>query len=126
VDALLDRMGLWFELAERGFVAPIEMPEPSRSDCHGWGSHPLYHYFATILGVRPEGFGFERVEIAPQPGPLAWVRGGLVHLRGAIAVELRQEGGALRGRVALPPGVGGVFRHGGRTLPLAPGSETEV
>ncbi len=125
-DALLGRMGLWFELAERGFVAPIEMPEPSRSDCHGWGSHPLYHYFATILGVRPEGFGFERVEIAPQPGPLAWVRGRLVHPRGAIAVELRQEGGALRGRVALPPGVGGVFRHGGRTLPLAPGSETEV
>ncbi|MEZ4556023.1 MAG: hypothetical protein R2854_06150 [Caldilineaceae bacterium] len=77
--ALFERMGLWFELAAQGFKTTPEQPEPSRSDCHGWGAHPLYHYFATLLGIRPAGLGFDEVEIRPMPGDLTHLSGEMVH-----------------------------------------------
>ncbi|MCB0149737.1 MAG: hypothetical protein KDE01_19095, partial [Caldilineaceae bacterium] len=61
--ALFERLGLWFDLAAQGFKTTPEQPEPSRSDCHGWGAHPLYHFFATLLGIRPSAPGFGQVEI---------------------------------------------------------------
>ncbi|MCB0182677.1 MAG: hypothetical protein KDE31_00350, partial [Caldilineaceae bacterium] len=36
--ALFERLGLWFDLAAQGFKTTPEQPEPSRSDCHGWGA----------------------------------------------------------------------------------------
>ncbi|HEV8246150.1 MAG TPA: hypothetical protein VGP93_10300, partial [Polyangiaceae bacterium] len=64
-DALFERLALWFELDARGFKTTFEAPGSTRSDCHAWGAHPLHHYYASILGVRPASFGFERVRIAP-------------------------------------------------------------
>lgn len=117
-DAMFGRLDLWLDLAERGFRCPVEMPEPSRSDCHAWGSHPLYHFFATVLGVRPAGLGFREVELRPQLGPLTRASGTLVHPAGEIAAALRVEDGALRGRVALPAGVTGTLHLEGQTLEL--------
>ena len=122
VDALLARMSLWFELVEQGFKTPVEAPEPSRSDCHAWGSHPLYHYFATILGLRPGSLGFRSVEIAPQLGPLTCASGRLVHPAGGeIAVEFRVADGALRGQISLPSGLTGTLRYAGQTVALHEG-----
>jgi hypothetical protein len=119
--ALFERLALWFGLRERGFVTPFEEPEPSRSDCHGWGSHPLFHYFATVLGVRPGEFGFGEVEVAPRLGHLTEVKGRMPHPAGEIEVELRREGGGVRGRVVLPEEVSGRFRWGGRVVELRAG-----
>jgi hypothetical protein len=119
--AFFDRLSLWFDLAKHGFVTPFEEPEPSRSDCHGWGSHPLFHYLATVLGIRPGAMGFEEVEISPRMGTLTNVRGTLPHPRGPIAVSLRREGTALRGSIQLPEGIRGRFTHEGRQLELRPG-----
>lgn len=110
VEAVLDRLQLWFDLKTNGLKTPIESPEPARSDCHGWGSHPLYHYFATILGIRPTSLGFKTVEIRPQLGGLAHASGRLVHPNGGeIGVDVRTEDGQLRGLVSLPEGVHGVL-----------------
>jgi len=49
-DVLLSRMGLWFGLVETGLRTVIEEPEPTRSDCHAWGAHPIFHLYATLLG----------------------------------------------------------------------------
>ncbi len=121
IDKLIDRMGLWFELLPMGLKTPIEMPEPSRSDCHAWGSHPLYHYLATILGIRPASLGFQTVEITPQLGPLTSARGSMVHPRGEITVDIHQKDGRVRGSVSLPEGVTGVLRLGERNQALASG-----
>jgi hypothetical protein len=110
VDALLDKMQLWFDLKTNGLKTPIESPEPTRSDCHGWGSHPLFHYFATILGIRPTSLGFQTVEIRPQLGGLAHASGQLVHPDGGeISVDFRAEDDRLRGWVHLPEDVTGVL-----------------
>jgi alpha-L-rhamnosidase len=123
IDTLMARMALWFELLDKGLKTPVESPEPARSDCHAWSSHPLYHYFATFLGIRPGSLGFRTVEIAPQLGPLKHASGRLVHPAGGeIAVEFRVEDGALRGRVDLPVGLTGTLHSDGRTMPLSEGT----
>ena len=98
-EALFRRLEAWYELQAQGFRTPFESPGNTRSDCHAWGAHPLFHAFATIAGIRPAGFGFERVVIAPLPGPLDRFNARMVHPAGEIV---------------LPPGISGQFRH--RTL----------
>jgi hypothetical protein len=122
IDKFFERMGLWFNLPELGFTTTPEQPEPSRSDCHAWGAHPLYHYFAAVLGIRPTHPGFAAVEIRPQLGSLSYARGTLVHPRGEIAVDVRVEHDGLHGRVSLPPGVRGHLKLGGRDHTLEGGS----
>jgi hypothetical protein len=79
----------------------VEMPEPTRSDCHAWGAHPLFHFHATLAGIRPAAPGFARVEIAPQPGDLTWLRTQTPHPCGEISLNLQQDGAHWRGEISL-------------------------
>lgn len=124
IDKMIDRMDLWFSLEGLGLKTAIEMPEPSRSDCHGWAAHPLYHYFATILGIRPASVGFNSVAIEPNLGPLNSAKGKMVHPKGDIEVDLRIDSGACKGTVVLPDGVFGTFKFGGRSVDLKPGKQS--
>ncbi len=118
-DALLARLADWQVMLDRGLRTTLEKQEPTRSDCHAWASHPLFHYFATILGIRPGSPGFRTVTIRPLLGPLAWARGRLVHPRGEIQVAFRRGDGRLLGEITLPPGVTGQLHLDGRSYPLA-------
>jgi hypothetical protein len=124
VDALFERLSLWFELPAQGFTTTPEMPEPSRSDCHAWGAHPLYHVFASLLGIRPAAPGFRSVSIAPQLGPLSWLRGELPHPGGSLAADLAVAGQRLTGTIALPRGVSGVLIWQGAQQQLSDGTQT--
>jgi len=121
IDALFDRLQLWLDLPNQGFKTTFEKPEPSRSDCHAWGAHPLYHYFASIIGIQPRAPGFRQVEIRPQLGPLTQVGGTLVHPRGQISVDLRMEHGVLAGYIVLPDRVDGSLIIEDQTTPLVAG-----
>ena len=123
MDKIFERLGLWFEMEGLGFKTTLEMPEPSRSDCHGWGAHPIYHYFASILGIRPASPGFHTVSIEPQLGPLTHAKGKLAHPKGFITADLRVENGALKGSIELPEGVSGTLKHGRYTIELVPGRQ---
>ncbi len=105
--SFFDRLSDWTILPAKGFLTLPEGPEPSRSDCHGWGSHPLYHLLASVLGVRPARAGFAEVEIRPQLGPLQWVSGKVPHPKGAIEVAIANENGRSRAKVTLPEGLAG-------------------
>jgi hypothetical protein len=120
-ERTLQRMNLWFDLPKMGFKTTPEMPEPTRSDCHGWGAHPLYHYFASILGVRPGEIGFKSVKIAPQLGPIKHAAGTLVHPQGEIALDVEGDANHIRGTVVLPPGLSGRIEFAGNQLELSPG-----
>jgi hypothetical protein len=41
--AIERRLDLWRSLTHTGLRCLPEQPEPTRSDCHGWGAHILYH-----------------------------------------------------------------------------------
>ncbi|MFA6568680.1 MAG: alpha-L-rhamnosidase C-terminal domain-containing protein [Victivallales bacterium] len=121
-ELFLERLELWFQLPEHGFKTTFEEPEPSRSDCHAWGAHPLFHCYATILGIRPDAPGFSRVRIAPMPGRLKQVSGTLPHPRGEIEVKLeRGDGDSLDAVVRLPTGIAGVFAWKGMERQLKTG-----
>jgi hypothetical protein len=121
MDHFFERMQGWFELKAQGLKTTIEMPEPTRSDCHAWGAHPLFHYFASVLGIRPAEPGFKSVHIAPQLGSLTSARGTMVHPLGEIEVDLQREASTLRGHVSLPAGASGTFVFGGITQALTGG-----
>lgn len=63
-DLFSARFSEWYKLEKLGLkTLPEEFGNP-RSDCHAWSSHILYHYFASIRGRRPSGFG-GRMETHP-------------------------------------------------------------
>ncbi|MGD0003355.1 MAG: alpha-L-rhamnosidase C-terminal domain-containing protein [Anaerolineaceae bacterium] len=123
IEAFFRRMQMWLDMPKIGLKTTFEMPEPSRSDCHAWGAHPLYHYFATILGIRPAGLGFKKVTITPLLGPLQQASGKLVHPDGVIEVDFYNQDRFLHGKISLPGGVSGTLFCNGRSLPLKEGSQ---
>ena len=91
-DVLLKRLGLWYGLLDDGLRTVVEMPEPTRSDCHAWGAHPIYHFFATLLGVRPTAPGMATVTVQPQLGGLEWAEGTLRTPHGPLHVRADASG----------------------------------
>jgi len=123
IEAFFRRIQMWLDMPKIGLKTTFEMPEPSRSDCHAWGAHPLYHYFATILGIRPASLGFKKVTITPQLGRLQKASGKLVHPNGVIEVDFHQQDGFLQGKISLPGGVSGTLVCNGQSLPLKEGGQ---
>jgi hypothetical protein len=100
-DLFFNRLADWRIFPGRGFVTLPEKHDPSRSDCHAWTAHPLYHSYAGIAGIRPAAPGFRQVRITPMPGPLKQFVAEALHPRGRIRVSWNH--GELQ--VELPPGV---------------------
>jgi alpha-L-rhamnosidase len=124
IDRLFDRLQLWFDLKALGLRTTVEQPEPSRSDCHAWGAHPIYHYLAAVLGVRPASPGFGTITIRPQLGPLTWARGSVASPLGRIDVDLSVEHGRLHGTIELPHSLTGTLRLGDAAHRLTSGRQT--
>jgi hypothetical protein len=123
MDAFFERMKIWFEMVDYDFKTTYESGNPHdvRSDCHAWGSHPLFHYFASVLGIRPSAPGFKSVEILPQLGPLDRASGTLAHPAGVIRADFHVEDGSLHGSVELPVGVVGTLQANGQVHALEGG-----
>lgn len=108
---------LWFTLEPLGMKTVLEQPEPTRSDCHAWGSHPMYHALASVAGVRPAAPGFAAVRIEPQPGPLTAIRCAVPHPSG---LEVRLDlalgaDGRWTGEVVTPPDIASELVLNGET-----------
>lgn len=86
-DELLDHLQVWKEQMALGLTTWAERPEPSRSDCHAWGSSPNIEFYRIILGVDSDAPGFGKVCIAPNLGTLKKVSGIVPHPLGDIAVD---------------------------------------
>ncbi len=91
----------YFDMPANGHRTTPETFGNSRSDCHAWSAHPYYHFFTSILGIRPTAPGFAACRVDPMTGPLEWARGALAHPCGKVEVDVR---GGVR-KVAVPPGV---------------------
>ena len=120
-DWLHDRLSPWRDLLAKGLRTPIEAAEPCRSDCHGWASHPLFHAYATIAGIRPGSAGFSSVIVEPLPGRLPGLEADFPWRAALISLKLSFTGGRVRGEVSLPNGLSGEFRWAGMSYPIRPG-----
>lgn len=122
-DLVLERFDMWRWLVAQGFKTPMEHPEPSRSDCHAWGAHPVFHLHATVAGIRPAAPGFKRVRIAPQPGKMRRIESELPHPRGKITLRASFTDGKIAAEIELPPETTGVLVWAGREEELKPGRQ---
>jgi len=123
-DLLVDYLDRWKRFPREGFRTIAEKPEPSRSDCHAWGSHPLYHMHASIAGVRPDGPGFQRVAITPRPGNLTHIQATTPHPNGPITTDLDVT--QHTATITLPPNLPGTFTWHGKAHPLHPGQTQTI
>lgn len=122
-DGFFRRLELWKALPDQGFRTPYEAPGNTRSDCHAWASHPLYHQFASICGIQPADFGFRTVVIRPLLGPLRRVDAVLVHPRGRIRLAARVDEQGAHFDIRLPAGVTGHLYWAGRCHALRAGRQ---
>jgi alpha-L-rhamnosidase len=116
------RLSFWRGLPTMGLKTVLEQPEPSRSDCHAWGAHPLYHAYASYLGARPSEPGLSRLRIAPQPASFGTLRGRFPDAEdGFVSFDLSFRDGAL-GEIVLPGDLQGEFVWDEQVTPLQPGT----
>lgn len=134
MDAVFERLAQWRVMLRADLRTTPELfrlddqNDPlsggTRSDCHAWAAHPLYHAYASILGVRPAAMGFEQVIIRPRLGPLQRASGRVPHPAGGwIEVVVQRDGEGLVGTVALPQDRSGHFiQPEGHLIPLTQGA----
>lgn len=101
-EEIWPRLDLWRNLHTLGLTTTPEQPEPTRSDCHAWGAHPIFHTYASLAGIRPEGFGFENVLIRPAMGGETHLSGSMPHPDGLISFSLNQDAKGIHGWIQLP------------------------
>jgi len=125
-EPFFKKLEFWRGLPGRGFVSLPEAPEPTRSDCHGWGAHPLFHSLASIAGIRPAAPGFKKVRITPMPGPLKNISLTMPHPDGKIAFAFNVADGKTRFDITLPTGITGELIWNGKTFDLKNNKTIEV
>ncbi len=123
-DRILERVETWKSMADNGAKTAFEKPDPTRSDCHAWSAHPLFHAAASIIGIRPGKFGFKEVVIQPQMGRLEKVEAEIMHPGGGrISVVIERNGAHFTAEITLPENVSGRLREGAKTFPLHAGEQ---
>ena len=122
-DLFFAGLDFWRDCLDWHCSTILEIPDTnSRSDCHGWGSHPLWHLHTGVAGVRSAAPFYASVLVEPQPGHLRCLRSRTPTPRGGVALDLAFDGaGDVSGTVTLPAGLSGTFRWRGSDRPLAPG-----
>jgi hypothetical protein len=118
-DLILEGFAFWNALKDQGFKTTVESPEPSRSDCHAWGAHPLFHMHASLLGLRPTAIGFTELSIAPSPGALRFIKSETPHPAGPIVADLEFKNDNCVGNITLPDGLSGTFHWKGDSVELS-------
>jgi hypothetical protein len=115
---------MWNDYVKLGATTTLESPEfagrYARSDCHAWGSHPVWFFRTGIAGIKSAAPFFEKVIIAPQPGSLKNVKASYPHPSGKmIEVNLEFVDGNVKGYVNTP--IVGEFVFGNKKISLSVG-----
>jgi alpha-L-rhamnosidase len=122
-NELISTLKPWYHMLDLGLSTFAETPEPTRSDCHGWSSSPLYEVMTTIAGIRPATPGFSKVTIQPHPGKLKWLKTKMPTPKGNISLSLKFESGKINGTVTLPEGESGSFNWHGQSINIHSGTQ---
>ncbi len=104
-----DRLYNWTDQLALHATTWFEKGEPSRSDCHGWGSWIMCDFLTCLLGITPLEPGFGKVKIVPKPMNLAWAKGSIPTVRGKISASWERHGNTIRYELNLPDKMSGVF-----------------
>ena len=121
----LDMLDIWEKQLSIGLTTWAETSEPSRSDCHAWGSSPNIELYRIVLGIRSAAPGFRKVLIMPNPGKLHKASGCIPHPKGDICVDYQIDAkGNLKAEITLPEEIEGKFVWNGKEVNLQEGKQT--
>jgi alpha-L-rhamnosidase len=120
-EKIVERLRACDEQEKIGLLTSPEGPEPTRSDCHGWSAIPHFHFFASLLGIRPEAPFFREVRIDPMWDRLGNIDSRTPHPDREIAVRLSLVEGKPLGEVTLPCGITGTLIYPSGELQLKEG-----
>ncbi|MBR0066050.1 MAG: alpha-L-rhamnosidase, partial [Kiritimatiellae bacterium] len=119
----------WLAMMARGATITPEFWDITMSEAgripdmnHAWSTAPLNAITRFVAGVRPTAPGFAAVEIAPQFGPLTHIQATVPTPRGPVSLDLRRNGAAISGTVAVPSGIQAAFSWHGRRRALRTGA----
>lgn len=107
---IIKHFDAWEKMTDLGLKTTLEREDPSRSDCHAWSAHPLYHAVVSICGIQPEGFGFSQVSICPALNLLPSAEARIPHQLGDLGVAWKQNGNVASLSVEIPKGMDATLR----------------
>lgn len=96
---------LWRMLIPQNLTTIPEIPFNTRSDCHAWGSLPLYEFPRKVLGVNPAVPGWDKVIIEPKALFLADASGEAITPKGTVFVAWHRQNGMFCLKCRLPEGM---------------------
>ena len=121
-DQYLEQLGPWYDMLDEGLSTFEEGDFDDRSDCHAWGSSPLYHFMSLVGGVVPAAPGFKEVQIEPSLGKLKDIRLSIPHPTGEMTMDLtRISETGVEGKIVLPEEAKGKFKWNEETIELVGG-----
>lgn len=121
-DQYLDQLEPWYAMLDEGLTTFEEGDYDDRSDCHAWGSSPLYHFMSIVGGIRSVKPGFKEIEIQPSFGKLGNIKIDIPHPDGKLTIDLtKQNNDNLQGIIVLPKGIKGYFSWNEKTIELIEG-----
>jgi hypothetical protein len=122
-DHYLHSLQPWETMVELGASTWPETGPHSRSECHGWGASPNYHFYSIVAGITSTTPGWRQVRIAPELGPLKELEVHTPHPAGFVELQLKRTSDGLSATVTLPPGTTGTFHWQGQERKLRAGTQ---
>lgn len=120
---ILKNFEKWGRMSDKGLRTTLERADPSRSDCHAWSAHPLYHAVVSLCGIQPEGFGFSRVSICPALGVLPAAKTRIPHRLGDLGVQWQKIGKVFKLELEIPAGLDATLRLPNKIVSLGAGRQ---
>jgi len=124
-EKILSEFKLWNAFLEKGFKTVPETPENKtfnqRSDCHGWGAHPIYHLIANLAGIKPSRMGFKEVAVSPRLAGLQALAAECIHPDGIVSLQAEKKGSEVSLVIRLPKTLSGTLTFDQHVAALAPG-----
>ena len=123
-DLYPDRLGTWKQMIEHGCTTWPETGLKSRSECHGWGASPNYHFYKIVAGIEPVAPGFKQIKIEPSFGSLTAIESTIPHPEGQISMKAEKRGdNEVQAIIDLPENTTGYFLWKGIRTELKSGRQ---
>ncbi|MDX6767673.1 MAG: hypothetical protein SFU85_12900 [Candidatus Methylacidiphilales bacterium] len=112
----------WRDALAQGFTTFPETFGATRSDCHAWNAHPLYHVITELAGLRPERLGGRHWIFDPQPGPLQRIALRIPRDGGSLSVKIKTTAGERLAQLTIPSHLEVRVRQKGKVRVLEKGT----
>jgi len=124
-DEYMKRLSPWKEVLDLGVTTWPETGPKSRSECHGWGASPNYHFFKIVAGIESLDPGFRKIKISPNFGTAKSVDAVIPHYLGNISVSARKfSENHVSAEIEIPKKTSGYFEWKGKKVELQEGKNS--